>query len=349
MPFSPLPLLALGLSSLSQGRDSVAIDHAPIACSVAGQYPRVDARFAPSDQVAAARVFFQGKSAEWYSVDMKVVDTGYSGVLPSPLAQLKAFRYYVEVTNRGAATSRTPEYAVDVIEGAGGCRGRASAALGTASVLVHGPAGAASLPAGFGSSGVSMAGSAAGSVAGAAGGGGTSGAAVAGGAAATGGGLSTAAIVGIAAGAVGAAGVAVGASGKDSSPTPSGTSVAGQWAGTFRDTDATPSCGTLAFSTTLVLNQSGGALTGTMTNLLTTPPPAANCAAQGTSFSGPVISGTASGTSVQFVANLTTVSPTRVFTFTGSVSGSTLSGTYVTTLPDFPQISIRGTLSATKQ
>ncbi len=355
MPIFILAVLALGLSSVPQLGDAVTIDHAPAACATAGQHPRVDARFTPAERVAIARVFFQGRNAqEWYSVDMKAGEGRYSGVLPSPLATLDSFRYYLEVTDPSAATSRTPEYKVDVMEGAGACRGRTSFALGTASVLIHGPVGATGLPVGFAPAGVTMAGSVGSSsaVAGTAGAGSTSGASAATGAAATGGGLSTAAIVGIAGGVGGVAAIGAAASGKDdTTPSPSNTLATGQWVGTFRDNDATPNCGTLAFSTTLNLNQSGSALTGSMTNLLTTPPPAgvAGCAAQGTSFSGPVVSGSASGSSVQFVANFTTVTPTRVFTFTGSISGSTLSGTYVTTLPDFPQISVRGTLSATKQ
>lgn len=351
-PFSPCSLGVLVLAAGSAYAQSVTIEHQPVACAVAEKFPQLKARLVPTDAVANARVVFQGENTqEWYSVAMKRDGAGFSGVLPKPMKSLRAFRYYVEVTDKAAGTSRTADYTASVVESAGTCKGRLlAAALSSASVLVQAPAGIAALPVGFASSGVV----AAGSVAGAAGGGsGATGSAVAGATAAGGGGLSTGAIVGIAAGVGGAAAVGIAVAGGSESE--SGGSVAGQWVGTWRDNDPTPNCGTLAFSTTLNLAQSGASLSGAMTNLLTTVPPASStgCASTGTSFSGPVASGSVSGTSVQFVATLTSVSPTRIFTFTGSVTGtstgSVLTGTYVTTIAEFPQIAVRGTLSATKQ
>ncbi len=327
-----------------------SIVHQPVACAEAEKFPRLFASFYPPGNVAVARLVFQGQTADWYSVAMKAEGSTFAGVLPKPRKELKSFRYYIEVTDKALGVARTTEYTTSVIPSSGACRGGVvSATVGSASVVLQGPAGLAALPAGFAASGV-VAGSAAGTSAGVGGAAGSAGG-LAG--ASAGGGLSTLAVVGIAAGAGGAAAIgAAAAGGRNAGPVAaSPATLDGRWVGTFTDSDATPNCGTLSFSSTLTLSVSGTALSGTMTNLLTTvaPPVASGCAAAGTSFSGPVVSGTVTGSSVQFVANFTTVSPTRVFTFSGSWSGSSLTGTYVTTLPAFPQVSSRGTLSATKQ
>ena len=191
-----------------------SIDHQAVACVAAEKFPRLEARLAPPDEVAAARVVFQGQTTDWYSVAMKPEGNVFSGVLPKPKKELKSFRYYIEVTDKAMGTNRTAEYTAAVVDSASACKGKVMAgALGSASVILQGPAGVAALPAGFASSGV-VAGSAAGS-------GSAAGAAGAGGGA--GGGVGTTALV---LGGVAVAGgvVAVGASkgGEDSSSEPTG-------------------------------------------------------------------------------------------------------------------------------
>ena len=165
--------------------DVLSIEHQPVGCAMAGRFPRIEARFVPQDSIAVARVVFQGdNAAEWYSVAMKSEGAAFAGILPQPKKSLKAFRYYVEVTNKGLDTKRTPEYSTTVVASNSECQGRLLAGVvTTASVLILGPAGAATVPLGFAASGVVAAGSAtaAGAVgAGAGGGGGLSGAAIAG-------------------------------------------------------------------------------------------------------------------------------------------------------------------------
>lgn len=188
------------LGSSSTEAQPLTIDHQPAACTAAEKFPRLEARFAPPDSVAAARVVFQGQTADWYSVAMKPEGALFAGVLPKPKKSLKSFRYYIEVTDKALGSNRTAEYATAVVDSASACQGRLMAgALASASVVLQGPAGVAALPAGFASSGVVAAGSAAGSSA-----------AVAAGASA-GGGLSAVAVAGIVAGAGGAAAVGVSA------------------------------------------------------------------------------------------------------------------------------------------
>ena len=241
-------LFGLGVVYLNSSpveAQTLNIDHQPAACAVAEKFPRLEARFTPVDTVAVARVLFQGHTKEWYSVAMKAEGLAFAGVLPKPKKSLKAFRYYIEVTDKSLGTNRTAEYTTSVVAGAGECSGKVVAAsLGSASVLLQAPAGAAALPAGFASTGVVTSGSAAGSATagsstGAAGAAGVAGAA--GAAAAAGGGLSGAAVVGIVAGAgAAAAGVAVAAgkggdnsSSSRNSPTPSPTPSSTSYTGPF--------------------------------------------------------------------------------------------------------------------
>jgi len=215
---STVRLAVFFLAVSSAGAQTLSIDHEPVGCAAAERYPRLEARFAPPEAVAAARVVFQGQSPEWYSVTMRPEGTGFAGVLPKPKRSLKEFRYYIEVTGSALGTSRTPDYAVSIIESSGQCKGRLMAGgLASASVLIQGPTGVAALPVGFAPAGV-VAGSASGSSAGAAG-------ATAGGG---GGGLSGAAVAGIAAGGAAVAGVAVaaGKGGDSASSSPSSSSPA---------------------------------------------------------------------------------------------------------------------------
>ena len=193
---------------------AVDIDHQPVGCAVAERFPRLEARFAPPEGVAAARVVFQPENTlHWYSVAMKPEGPGFAGVLPQPKKELKAFQYYIEVTDRTLGTSRTANYTTTVATTAAACEGKVLAgSLGSASVLLQAPEGAAAVPIGFASTGVVAAGTAAaaaGVAAGATGAAAGTGAAAAGAGAGGGGGLSTGALVGIAAAGAAAAGAAV--------------------------------------------------------------------------------------------------------------------------------------------
>jgi len=218
---SPLFLPALAvllLVSSSLSAQTLSIDHQPVACAVAERFPQLEARFAPSGTIATARVVFQAEDAKpWYSIAMKPQGPVFSGVLPKPKKSLKAFRYYIEVTDSALGTNRTADYTTDVVASPGECKGKLMAAgLGSASVLLQVPAGAAALPAGFASTGVVA--TASGSVA-----------AASGAAAGGGGGLSTGALVGIVGGAAAAAAAVVVGVSKSGD----GTSYTGAFNGTL--------------------------------------------------------------------------------------------------------------------
>ena len=211
---SAVPPAPIKPSPVSTPQPTLSIDHEPVACAVAERFPRLVAHFTPADAIARAQVLFQGDIAqEWYAVAMKEEGPTFSGVLPKPKKSLKAFRYYIEVTDKALGTNRTADFTTSVVGSASDCKGKVMAgSVAAASVLLLGPAGAAAVPLGFASTGVVAAGS--GAAAGSA--------SVAGG----GGGLSTVALVGIVGGAgLGVAAVAAKGGGSSattstSSPTP---------------------------------------------------------------------------------------------------------------------------------
>lgn len=197
IPCCLFPMVLLASPAAAQG---VAIEHQAVGCVVADKFPSFAARLDPAEKVARARLHFKPEGGlHWYSVAMKPEREAFAGVLPKPKKKLKSLRYYIEVTDKEAATSRTEEYAPSVASGPAACKDKVVArTLVSASVRLEVPAGAPRVPPGFGSAGITAVG------AGVA----TAGAAAAGAGAAAGGGLSTGVIV---AGVVGGVVVAGGA------------------------------------------------------------------------------------------------------------------------------------------
>ena len=189
-------LAAVVLACPFAAAETLQIEHSTVACVVADKYPRFEARFRPADAVARARVLFQPKdTAPWYAVAMGREGPVFEGVLPKPKKSLESFRYYIEVTDKAANTTRTADQAVTVVDGAGGCEGMMVAgALGSATVALEVPAGAPAVPAGFASAGIAAA---------------TAGAAVTAAAASSGGGVPAAVLIGGAAAAAAGAAVVV--------------------------------------------------------------------------------------------------------------------------------------------
>jgi len=323
------------LGSTGVEAQSLSIEHQPVACAAVDKFPRLEARLSPATSVATARVVFQGQTAEWYSVAMRAEGASYAGVLPKPKKDLKSFRYYIEVTDKAMGTNRTEEFTTSVVDSAGACKGRLMAgALGSASVILQGPAGVVALPAGFASTGVVAAGSAAGSTAGA------SGAAAAGG-----GGLSTGAVVGIAAGVAAAgAGVAVAAKGgEDENPENAGTSYSGPVSAQYTVTqiavgNVTNTCAyvrSLTGTMKVTLRQGSGSPGDAQLDLTedAISSSGTGCTAMGPGCCGPntftcVLNGASGSLSCGEQRTTTANSQTNVrsFNFSGSLSGSVVSG-----------------------
>lgn len=156
----PVLLLAVHAQAPVQAPPaSFVLSHRAVDCVIADKHPRFEAQAPQGVEVAAARVFFQGASQEWYSVAMKAEGPALVGILPTPKRSLKEFHYYIEATSKNLEISRTADRATRVVNSAGECRGIVTAtAISTASILVQGPAGAAAVPAGFAPAGLVAAG-----------------------------------------------------------------------------------------------------------------------------------------------------------------------------------------------
>jgi hypothetical protein len=102
---------------------AATIDHAGVACVVAGRFPSIEARIAPLDQLAKARTFFHADADQrWYYVEMKAEGGVFRGVLPQPLKATKRIHYYIEATEKDVSQNRTQEFAAEVVPDAGACR-----------------------------------------------------------------------------------------------------------------------------------------------------------------------------------------------------------------------------------
>jgi hypothetical protein len=139
------------------GAQGLEIDHQPIGCLVADNFPELSACFKPASDVARARLQFRAAgTAPWYFVEMQAGGACYTAILPKPKSSTKAIEYYVDVASKGFGESRTPDYAPRVASGIGGCkrRGLIASFATTAAVRVFAPLGAPPIPVGFSSAGV---------------------------------------------------------------------------------------------------------------------------------------------------------------------------------------------------
>lgn len=277
----------------------VTIDHKEIGCIVAEQFPKLDACFAPEDNVGRAQIHFRAQDTDpWYSVELRKDGPCFTAYLPKPLRSTKQVQYYVDVVDRGFVEKQQPEdapegaYRARVVRKEKDCGGLARLAYAVGKVarpIVVGVARSSAgvvldaaamkllegqlLLAGFRPEGVIMAatGSAPGSAA-SAGGGGGAGTAGGGGAAGGGIGVGTIAIVGGAVAAVGLGAAAAGGGGDDSSGGGGGgqANLTGRWQGPFTYNTTLQSPGGTSTincnfpNMTVDLTHSGSSLSGSM-------------------------------------------------------------------------------------
>jgi hypothetical protein len=100
---------------------STQINHEPIGCVIAGQFPLFDANIQPAGSVARARVFFKVTgSDDWYYVEMTPTELGFVGKLPRPNPGIE-ITYYIQATTTEFGESQTPEFTVIVVNSADEC------------------------------------------------------------------------------------------------------------------------------------------------------------------------------------------------------------------------------------
>jgi hypothetical protein len=163
-----LVAVAVALPSASQAQQAqtggVAIDHKAVGCIVAGKFPKMNACFTPSSDVARARIYFRAEGGtSWYYVEMKSDAPCLSGILPKPRKELidKHINYYVHVTDKSFTEGRTEEYDPLVVDSESKCKDKLiAAALPKAAIQVF-----PGLPAGFAAGGIGTAAAVGGGVA----------------------------------------------------------------------------------------------------------------------------------------------------------------------------------------
>ncbi len=129
---------SVSVTAYAQG--GIAIDHKAVECIVQGKFPKMNSCFAPSGDVARARVYFRPEGVEsWYYVDMKSDAPCLAGVLPRPRKELvgKHINYYVHATDKSFNEARTTEYSPIVVNAESECKDKPVAPfLSKASVQV---------------------------------------------------------------------------------------------------------------------------------------------------------------------------------------------------------------------
>jgi hypothetical protein len=137
-----------------------AIDHKPVGCIVAGNFPKLNACFSPASAVARARIYFKGTAPtmgpHWYWVEFKSDSPCFVAILPKPMKTMTGMSYYVEVADKQFREARNADQSVKIVPDAGGCDKDIPVAgwVQNASVVVGGPAGASTIPLGFSGAGV---------------------------------------------------------------------------------------------------------------------------------------------------------------------------------------------------
>ena len=144
-----LALVLVVSSAVSSRSEAVAIDHKAVGCIVVGKFPKMNACFTPTAELARSRVYFRPEGvASWYYVDMKSDQPCFAGTLPKPGKKLvgRKIEYYVEAQNKAFEPARTAEFAPVVVKSAQECKKTVPVApfLNNATVAVF-----PSVPAGF--------------------------------------------------------------------------------------------------------------------------------------------------------------------------------------------------------
>jgi hypothetical protein len=135
------------------------IDHEPVACFIAGEFPLLDARIEPLSGVARARVYFKSAlGTSYYFVEMTTVEGVFQGKLPRPRIEASPIEYYIQATTAEFVEAQTPQVSARVVEKKEDCEGKVAAIGPQGPVQVFSAStGAALNPAGFAAGGIGIA------------------------------------------------------------------------------------------------------------------------------------------------------------------------------------------------
>ena len=108
--------VAAATASVAQAQGPT-IEHTPIACIVAGHYPKMNACFSPAAEIARARVYFKTpKGPHWYWVKWDPAAPCFTATLLKPSKATTEMLYYVEVQDKDYREGKSDEYLVRVVK-----------------------------------------------------------------------------------------------------------------------------------------------------------------------------------------------------------------------------------------
>lgn len=142
--------------------EGVAIQHDPVGCLVAGEFPILDATFTPAASVARARLYFKSSLApDWYYVEMVQQPAGgFRGWMPRPQVAASPISYYIQAATTEFGENQTPEISAIVVDDESQCGDRKVAPFGQppAGLTVFSATTGASvtIPAGFAAGGLAL-------------------------------------------------------------------------------------------------------------------------------------------------------------------------------------------------
>ncbi|HEU0105812.1 MAG TPA: SH3 domain-containing protein [Vicinamibacteria bacterium] len=107
-PAAPAATTALPPAAAWKG-DRPVIAHKDVGCVVAGEFPKLEACFTPTESVGRAQVQFRAdEKGPWYYVDMKEEGGCRSALLPKPKKDIATFHYFIEVVDRAFTAVQQP-------------------------------------------------------------------------------------------------------------------------------------------------------------------------------------------------------------------------------------------------
>lgn len=108
------------------------IEHEPVGCFIAGEFPLLDAKIEPAASVARARAYFKGaRGNDYFYVEGAATEGQFIWKLPRPTLAASPITYYIWAASTELDESRTPEIQAIVVSQPSDCpQDRKLAAIG---------------------------------------------------------------------------------------------------------------------------------------------------------------------------------------------------------------------------
>jgi hypothetical protein len=137
---------------LTTTKGETTLEHEPVSCFIAGEFPLLDASLTPAATVARSRIYFKSALvSNYYYVEMTPAEGKFSGKLPRPRVEASPVTYYMQATTTDFLEMQLEEVSAIVVEKRQDCPDDKIAAIGPpGEVTVFSAAtGLAIAPAGF--------------------------------------------------------------------------------------------------------------------------------------------------------------------------------------------------------